>query len=217
MWPRRPCFPSTKRHTARRKATGRLAWVSHGIRLAGERPSFTGTAGFSTIRCTSTLPPRPTCPRSSSYNVNRLSGDLRKSSIFDQLSLSQSSAHAGTQNVNAFPQHPKDPVATNWLFDIQQEVARNTILTLSYVGNNVHHMQAGVDFAALNANPANVFTQARQYPNFANENVLSDGLGSNYNSLQVKLIRKVGKLNLAGELHVVPRNRRYAQCFQPGL
>ncbi len=91
---------------------------------------------------------------------------------------------AGTQNVNAFPQHPKDPVATNWLFDIQQEVARGTILTLSYVGNNVHHMQAGVDFAALNANPANVFSQARQYPNFANENVLSDGLGSHYNSLK---------------------------------
>ncbi len=78
-------------------------------------------------------------------------------------------------------------VATNWLFDIQQEVARNTILTVNYVGNNVHHMQAGVDFAALNANPANIFTQARQFSGFANENILADGLGSNYNALQVKL------------------------------
>jgi Carboxypeptidase regulatory-like domain/TonB dependent receptor len=103
---------------------------------------------------------------------------------------------AGTQNVNAFPQHPKDPVSTNWLFGIQQEVARNTILTVNYVANNAHHMQAGVDFAALNANPANVFTQARPYSGFANENILSDNLGSHYNSLQAKLDRKVGKLNL---------------------
>jgi hypothetical protein len=124
---------------------------------------------------------------------------------------------AGTQNVNAFPQHPKDPVATNWLFDIQQEVARNTILTVSYVGNNVHHMQAGVDFAALNANPANVFSQARQYPNFANENVLSDGLGSNYNSLQVKVVRKVGKLNLQANYTWSHEIDDMLNVFSPGF
>jgi hypothetical protein len=103
---------------------------------------------------------------------------------------------AGTQNVNAFPRHPKDPVGTNWLFGIQQEVARNTILTINYVGNNVHHMQAGVDFAALNANPANIFTQARQFSGFANENIFSGELGSNYNALQAKLTRRVGRLTL---------------------
>jgi hypothetical protein len=124
---------------------------------------------------------------------------------------------AGTQNVNAFPQHPKDPVATNWLFDIQQEVARNTILTVSYVGNNVHHMQAGVDFAALNANPENIFSQARQYPNFANENVLSDGLGSNYNSLQVKVIRKVGKLDLQANYTWSHEIDDMLNVFSPGF
>jgi hypothetical protein len=101
---------------------------------------------------------------------------------------------AGSQNVNAFPTNPKDPVSTNWLFGIQQEVARNTILTVNYVANNAHHMQAGVDFYPLNANPANVFTDARPYSNFANEDIDADKLGSNYNSLQVKLRRSVGSL-----------------------
>jgi hypothetical protein len=128
-------------------------------------------------------------PALSSYNVNLFQANITYPSPNPPLP-------AGTQNVNAFPQNPKDPVAANWLFGIQQEVARNTILTVNYVGNNVHHMQAGVDFAALNANPANVFTDARQYLLFANENVLSDGLGSNYNALQVKVVRKAGKLNL---------------------
>jgi len=100
----------------------------------------------------------------------------------------------GTQNVNAFPQNPKDQVSTNWLFGIEQEVARNTILTVNYVANNTHHMQAGVDFASLNANPANVFSDARPLSGFANEDIYADGLGSNYNSLQVKLRRSVGNL-----------------------
>jgi len=124
---------------------------------------------------------------------------------------------AGTQNVNAFPQHPKDPVSTNWLFGIQQEVAPNTIVTVNYVGNNVHHMQAGVDFAALNANPDNIFTQARQYPGFANENVLSDGLGSNYNALQVKVDRKVGRLNLEANYTWSHEIDDMLNVFSPGF
>jgi len=149
-------------------------------------------------------------PALSSYNVNLFQANITYPSPNPPLP-------AGTQNVNAFPQHPKDPVAANWLFGIQQEVARNTILTINYVGNNVHHMQAGVDFAALNANPANVFTQARQYSGFANENVLSDGLGSNYNALQVKLERKVGKLNLEANYAWSHEIDDMLNVFSPGF
>jgi hypothetical protein len=149
-------------------------------------------------------------PALSSYNVNLFQAVIDYPSPNPPLP-------AGTQNVNAFPTNPKDPVATNWLFDIQQEVARNTILTVSYVGNNVHHMQAGVDFAALNANPANVFTQARQFSGFANENVLSDGLGSNYNSLQVKLIRKVGRLDLQANYTWSHEIDDMLNVFSPGF
>ena len=123
----------------------------------------------------------------------------------------------GTQNVNAFPTHPKDQVATNWLFGIQQEISQGTILTVNYVGNNVHHMQAGVDFAALNANPANVFTQARPFKNFANENLLSDTLGSNYNALQVKVDRKVGNLNLEANYAWSHEIDDMVNVFSPGF
>jgi hypothetical protein len=149
-------------------------------------------------------------PALSSYNVNLFQAVITYPSPNPPLP-------PGTQNVNAFPQHPKDQVAANWLFDIQQEVARGTILTLSYVANNVHHMQAGVDFAAFNANPANIFFQTRKYSGFANENVLADGLGSNYNSLQVKLIRKVGRLDLQANYTWSHEIDDMLNVFSPGF
>jgi hypothetical protein len=133
-------------------------------------------------------------PALSSYSVNVLQAIFANPPFSINYPSPNPPLIAGTQNVNAFPQSPKDPVSTNWLFGIQQEVARNTILTINYVANNAHHMQAGVDFYPLNANPANVFTDARQYSGFANEDIDADKLGSNYNSLQVKLRRSVGSL-----------------------
>jgi hypothetical protein len=135
-------------------------------------------------------------PALASYNVNVFQAIFANPPFSINYPSPNPPLIAGTQNVNAFSRHPKDPVGTNWLFGIQQEVARNTILTINYVANNVHHMQAGVDFAALNANPANVFTQVRQFSGFANENIFSDGLGSNYNALQAKLTRRAGRLTL---------------------
>ncbi|HEU5402081.1 MAG TPA: carboxypeptidase regulatory-like domain-containing protein [Terriglobales bacterium] len=101
---------------------------------------------------------------------------------------------AGTQNVYAFPRNPKDPYSTNWLFGIQQEVARNTVLTVNYTGNKTQHMQAGVSFAAINLNPSNPFSQVRPHSQFANENYLGDVLSSNYNALQLQLRHNLGNL-----------------------
>lgn len=101
---------------------------------------------------------------------------------------------AGTQNVFAFPRNPKDPYSTNWLFGIQQEVAKNTVLTINYTGNKTQHMQSGVSFAQINLNPANPFTQARPHSEFANEAFLDDILSSRYNALQVQLRHNLGDL-----------------------
>jgi hypothetical protein len=104
---------------------------------------------------------------------------------------------AGTQNVTIFPQNPKDPYSTNWLFGIQQEVAPKTVLTLNYTGNEDHHMQAGTDFAAVNLNPANFLTQSgRPFSGFANENLASNELNSSYHALQAQVRRNAGRLNL---------------------
>jgi hypothetical protein len=131
-------------------------------------------------------------PALASYNVNVFQAIFANPPFSINYPSPNPPLIAGTQNVNAFPTNPKDQVSTNWLFGIQQEVARNTILTVNYVANNSHHMQAGVDFYALNANPQNVFSGARALSGFANENILADKLGSNYNSLQVKLRRSLG-------------------------
>lgn len=101
----------------------------------------------------------------------------------------------GTQNVYIFPQHPKDPYSPNWLFGVQQEVAPNTVLTINYVGSQDHHMQAGVDFAAVNLNPGDYVFQTRPLPNYASENYNGDILNSSYNALQVQLRHNVGNLN----------------------
>jgi hypothetical protein len=102
---------------------------------------------------------------------------------------------AGTQNVNIFPQHPRDPLSTNWLLGVQREILPNTVLSINYTGNKAQHMQAGVSFAALNLNPANTVTQARQFSGFANENLNADTLYSTYNALQIQVRRNVGRLN----------------------
>jgi outer membrane receptor for ferrienterochelin and colicin len=98
-------------------------------------------------------------------------------------------------NVRLFPRNPKDPVSTNWMLGIQQEIAKNTVFDLKYVGNHAVHMQAGVDFAAINLNPSNSFTGARPLPGYASENYDCDCLSSNYNSLQAQVRHNIGRLN----------------------
>jgi hypothetical protein len=137
-------------------------------------------------------------PDLSSYNVNVFQAIFANPPFSIAYPSPNPPLIPGTQNVNAFPVHPKDPYSTNWLFGIQQEVARNTVLTVNYTGNKTQHVQAGVSFAAPHANPANIVTQARTYSGFANENLDSDTLSSNYNALQVQIRRNVGRLTLEG-------------------
>jgi hypothetical protein len=135
-------------------------------------------------------------PEFSSYNVNVFQAIFGNPPFSIAYPSSNPPLQAGTANVNAFPQNPRDPYSTNWLFGIQQEVAQNTILTMNYTGNKTQHMQSGISFAPLNANPANLVTQARRYSNFANEYIDADTLSSTYNALQVQLRRNVGRLAL---------------------
>jgi hypothetical protein len=127
-------------------------------------------------------------PAFQSYNVNLFQAPLAYPQPNPPLP-------PGTANVTIFPRNPRDPYSTNWLFGLQQEIARNTVLEVKYVGNKSQHMQAGVYFAAVNLNPANTVTQARPLSGFANENLDCDCLATNYNALQVQLRRNLGKLD----------------------
>lgn len=135
-------------------------------------------------------------PEFSSYNVNVFQAIFANPPFSIAYPSPNPPLQAGTQNVNAFPLNPKDPYSTNWLFGIQQEVAKSTVLTVNYTGNKTQHMQAGVSFAAPNANPANIVTQVRPFSGFANENENYDFLSSNYNALQVQVRRTAGRLTL---------------------
>jgi hypothetical protein len=105
---------------------------------------------------------------------------------------------AGTQNVYIVPRSMHDPYSPNWLVGIQQEILRNTVLTVNYTGNEDHRQDAGIDFAAENLNAPNYFTQAYPLTGFANEYYEPDQLQSSYNALQVQLRHNVGKLNVEG-------------------
>jgi hypothetical protein len=104
---------------------------------------------------------------------------------------------SGAQVVYAFPQHPKDPNALNWLFGIEQQLPGHFVGVVNYSANRVNHQQAGVNFAAVNYNPTNPNPNigTRPYSGFSSENYLGDILGSNYQSLQVQLRHKGEHLN----------------------
>jgi hypothetical protein len=123
-------------------------------------------------------------PAYASYSVNVFQESLT-------IPQSNPALPAGTQTVYSFPHHPKDPNALNWLVGVEQQLPGQFVAVINYSANRVNHQQAGVNFAAINANPQNVNPNigTRPYSGFADENYLGDTLGSNYQSLQVQLRR----------------------------
>lgn len=106
------------------------------------------------------------------------------------------------RNVTIFPTHPRDPLSVNWMFGVQQEVVKDTVVTLNYIGNKTSHMQAGVYYSGINLNPSNPDQSGRACANpsgcdFANENFQPDILSSTYNALQAQVRSNLGsKLQL---------------------
>jgi hypothetical protein len=107
---------------------------------------------------------------------------------------------ASEQNVFIYPINPKDPYSTNWLFGIQQQVAKGTLLSINYTGNKVQHTQAGIAFQGINLNPqspnSNVNRPLSATSPFQNENYMPNSLFSKYNALQAQLRRKAGNLTM---------------------
>ena len=135
-------------------------------------------------------------PEYSSYNVNVFQAIFANPPFSIAYPSPNPPLPAGTQNVSIFPRNPKDPYSVNWLFGIEQQLAPDTVLTVNYTGNADRHMQAGVDFAAINLNPADIVSQTRPLSAFASENLDADELSSSYNALQVELRRNIGQLSL---------------------
>ena len=98
-------------------------------------------------------------------------------------------------NVNGLDPNMRDTYTMHWSFGVQQEIARNTILEVSYVGNRGVKLPAGAAYAGeeLNFSPFGSITNA----NFGNIRRLGNFVNSNYHSLQTSLRRHMGHgLNL---------------------
>jgi hypothetical protein len=97
-------------------------------------------------------------------------------------------------NVNSLDPNMRDSYSMHWSFGTQQEIARDTVVEVSYVGNRGVKLPAGAAYAGqeLNLSPfafapnqiSPVYGQVRRLGNFVN---------SNYHSLQASLRRRIGK------------------------
>ncbi len=96
------------------------------------------------------------------------------------------------QSVNALTTVMPDTYSQHWSFGVQQELLRNTVLEVSYVGNHGLKLPAGAAYAGqeLNLSP---FGGKMLSPDYENIRRLGNYLKSNYNALQVSLRRHMGK------------------------
>jgi len=99
-------------------------------------------------------------------------------------------------NVNALDPNLRNTYTMHWSLGVQQELARNTVMEIAYVGNRGVKLPAGAAYAGeeLNLSP---FGGTEINPLFGNIRYLGDFVNSNYHSLQASLRRHMGHgLNL---------------------
>ncbi len=104
------------------------------------------------------------------------------------------SFNPATDNITYIARNRPDAYVENYFFSVQQQLSKNTLLDIAYVGNHGVHLEG-----FINANqeiPANGF--ARPYPKWPSD--ITEALNeffSNYNSLQVRYEQRfVGGLTL---------------------
>ena len=122
------------------------------------------------------------------------------SSIFDGNidNPSGGTARAFPSNLSMIPRSFKDPSVISYNFGIQQEVTRNVILDVGYVGNLGKHLLRTINLnqlpvgTRLNAPNSGINVNAlRPYLGYGSINMIDHGDNSNYNSLQITASRRM--------------------------
>jgi len=95
-------------------------------------------------------------------------------------------------NVNALDPNMRDTYSMHWSFGIQQEIVRDTILEVSYVGNRGVKLPAGAAYAGqeLNLSPF-PFAANQISTSYGQVRRLGNFVTSNYHALQTSLRRRV--------------------------
>src|SRR2546425_4899214 len=96
---------------------------------------------------------------------------------------------------NAFPTTVKEPTKNSYNLTLQQQVMRNTVLEVAYIGSESHHLQRSGEWnppAPLSPGvfPATFRQSNRINPNLASITASRWDVNANYNALQVTLKRK---------------------------
>jgi len=124
------------------------------------------------------------------------------SSVFDGNidNPSGGTARSFPSNLSMLPQTFKDPSVVSYNLGVQQELPRNVILDVSYVGNLGKHLLRTVNInqlpvgTRLNAPNSSINVNAlRPYPGYGNISMTDHGDSSNYNSLQITASRRMQK------------------------
>ena len=106
---------------------------------------------------------------------------------FQNISLSPASVTPGSLAFNGEPRYPKTGYSQAFNLQVQYEVARNTVLSVGFVGENARHLQTSLPTNTTSQiQPATVTLKTISFfPNFATGGTyLSHNGASNYNSLQ---------------------------------
>ena len=93
-------------------------------------------------------------------------------------------------SVNAIDRNMRDTYSGHWSFGIQQQLVKNTVLDVNYVGNRGIKLPAGAAYAGLEYNYDPFGGPNQLSPNFGNIRRLGNFLDSNYNALQVSVRRR---------------------------
>ncbi len=99
-----------------------------------------------------------------------------------------------TDNVTYIPKNTRDSYVENYFLSLQEQVSKNIVIDIAYVGNHGLKLQGFLN--ANQKNPSQGFT--RPYNNWPSDiTEARNGFGSNYNSLQARYEqRAVGGLTL---------------------
>ena len=103
-----------------------------------------------------------------------------------------------TDNVTWVPKDSPDSYVENWFLSVQQQLAKNTLLDVAYVGNHGLHLQGFVNANQRNLATLGTANAPRYYSNWPSDITAAlNEFWSNFNALQVRYEQRfVGGLTL---------------------
>jgi hypothetical protein len=157
-------------------------------------PDFNGVASYSDYSGyrialsgqTATMQPNSSTP--GPYPVNNSSGTLATTALPAPLGINNTNNFAPTNaNVIAYAPNSHIPTIQEYNLSLQQQIASNTTVTISYVGTKADHLLTSAGYSNPQLVTGNKFFQAQGLS--ATDN-LFEGT-SHYNSLQTSLNRRL--------------------------